>query len=45
VVIAEGQSGELQAPVDGVAYCKLNEPPGELADSEGRFTVELAPRP
>ena len=41
VVIAAGQSGELRAPVDGVAYCKLNEPPGELADSEGRFTVAL----
>lgn len=41
-VIAEGQRGEFQAAVDGVAYCRLNEPPGELADSEGRLTVELA---
>lgn len=45
VVIAEGPRGEFAAPVDGVAYCKLNEPPGELADSAGRFSVELAPRP
>ncbi len=45
VVIAEGQRGEFQAPGDGVVYCKLNESPGELADSAGRFAVEIAPRP
>lgn len=45
VVVAAGQSGEFQAQVDGPAYCKLNEPPGELADSAGRFSIELAPRP
>jgi hypothetical protein len=45
VVIAEGRRGEFVAPVDGVAYGRLNEPPGGLADSEGRFTVDLALRP
>ena len=44
VVLAEGGRGEFTAAADGVAYCKLNEPPGELADNDGHLTVEIGPK-
>jgi hypothetical protein len=44
VVLATGAAGEFTAAVDGVAYCKLNEPPGELADNDGRLAVVISPR-
>jgi len=44
VVLAEGGHGEFTAATDGVAYFKLNEPPGELADNDGHLTVEIGPK-
>jgi hypothetical protein len=44
VVLAAGAAGEFDATVDGVVYCKLNDPPGELADNDGRLTVAISPR-
>jgi hypothetical protein len=44
VVLAEGGHGEFTAAADGVAYFKLNEPPGELADNDGHLTVEIGPK-
>jgi len=41
VVLAEGDRGLFTALTDGVAYCKLNEPPGELADNDGHLAVVL----
>jgi hypothetical protein len=41
VVLAEGDRGLFTALTDGVAYCKLNEPPGDLADNEGHLAVVL----
>ncbi|MFM8709367.1 MAG: hypothetical protein ACKOHK_15135 [Planctomycetia bacterium] len=43
VVLAAGARGTFTAAVDGAVYCKLNEPPGELADNAGRLTVTLQP--
>jgi hypothetical protein len=40
-VLAEGDRGLFTALTDGVAYCKLNEPPGDLADNEGHLAVVL----
>jgi hypothetical protein len=41
VVLATGARDEFTAATDGAVYCKLNEPPGELADNEGQLTVEI----
>ena len=41
VVLAAGAKDEFAAVTDGAVYLKLNEPPGELGDDDGRFTVEL----
>lgn len=43
VVLAEGGHDEFTAAADGVAYFKLNDPPGELADNDGHLTVEIGP--
>jgi len=43
VVLAEGGRGSFTAAADGPVYCKINDPPGELADNEGRLAVTLAP--
>ena len=43
VVLATGSKGEFTAATDGVVYLKLNEPPGELSDDDGRLGVELTP--
>ena len=43
VVLAAGADGELTAVTDGVVFCKLNEPPGELADNDGHLTVAIEP--
>jgi hypothetical protein len=41
VVVAEGGHCEFTALADGTVFCKLNEPPGELADNDGKLTVEI----
>jgi hypothetical protein len=41
VVLAEGDRGLFTALTDGAAYCKLNDPPGELADNDGHLAVVL----
>jgi hypothetical protein len=43
VVLAAGADGELTAVTDGAVFCKLNEPPGELADNDGHLTVDIGP--
>ena len=43
VVLAEGTQGRFTAATDGPLYCKINEPPGELADNEGRLDVVVTP--
>jgi hypothetical protein len=43
-VLAAGTRGEFTAAADGVAFFKLNEPPGELADNDGRLTVTITPK-
>jgi hypothetical protein len=43
VVLAAGAGGAFAAATDGVVFCKLNEPPGELADDEGQLAVEISP--
>ncbi|MFM8434983.1 MAG: hypothetical protein ACKOBP_06505 [Planctomycetia bacterium] len=43
VVLAEGGEGSFTAAADGPVFCKINEPPGELADNEGRLDVTIAP--
>jgi len=43
IVLATGAEGTFTAATDGVVFCKLNDPPGELADNEGQITVELEP--
>jgi hypothetical protein len=43
VVLATGRRGEFTAATDGVVFCKLNEPPGELADNDGQLTAEIRP--
>ena len=43
-VLATGVDGEFTAATDGVVFCKLNEPPGELADNAGQLTVEIEPK-
>jgi hypothetical protein len=45
VVIGEGREGTIRARVDGPLFARLNEPPGELADSEGSILLRLAPGP
>jgi hypothetical protein len=42
-VLAAGAEGSVTAAVDGPLYCRINEPPGELADNEGRLDVVIAP--
>ena len=44
VVVAEGEGREFTAATDGTLFCKLNEPPGELADNNGHVTVEIEPK-
>jgi len=43
VVVADGAEGEFTAVADGVAFCKINEPPGEMADNDGHLTVDIEP--
>ena len=43
VVVAEGGRREFTAATDGTVFCKLNDPPGELADNDGQLTVEIEP--
>ena len=43
VVLAEGGRSEFTALTDGTIFCKLNDPPGELADNDGHLTVEIKP--
>ena len=44
VVVAEGGRREFTAAADGTVFCKLNDPPGELADNAGQITVEIEPK-
>jgi len=44
VMLATGRGSEFTAATDGVVFCKLNDPPGELADNEGHLTAEIAPK-
>lgn len=43
VVLATGAEGTFAPATDGVVFCKLNDPPGELADNDGQLTVEIEP--
>ena len=44
VVLATGAEGEFTAATDGTVFCKLNDPPGELADNDGQLMVEIEPK-
>jgi hypothetical protein len=44
VVLATGAEGTFTAATDGTVFCKLNDPPGELADNDGHLTVEIEPK-
>ena len=44
VVLAAGARGEFTAAADAVAFFKLNEPSGELADNAGQLTVTITPK-
>ena len=44
-VVGEASSATITATTDGPLFCKLNEPPGNLADDAGSFSVEIAPVP
>ena len=44
VVLHTGAKGEFTAATDGVVFLKLNEPPGELADDDGRLHVAIEPK-
>ncbi len=43
VVLGEGADTIVTAATDGPLYLKVNEPPAELADDAGEFTVDVAP--
>ena len=43
VVVAEGARREFTAATDGTLFCKLNDPPGELADNDGQLAVAIDP--
>lgn len=43
VVLGAGAASTVTAVVDGPLYLKVNEPPGDLADNHGAFSVVLAP--
>jgi hypothetical protein len=45
IVVAEGGHGEFAAATDGAVFCKLNEPPGELAENDGQLTAAISPLP
>lgn len=45
VVLVEGAGGGFTAAADGPLHCKLNEPPGELADDEGCLEAEFRLEP
>jgi hypothetical protein len=42
-VLATGADGVFTAAADGVVSFKINEPPGELADNDGRLSVAIEP--
>jgi hypothetical protein len=42
IVLANGRRGTFTAVADGTVFCKLNDPPGELADNDGQLTVVIA---
>ena len=44
IVLATGAGDTVTAANDGVVFCKLNEPPGELADNDGQLVVEIEPK-
>jgi hypothetical protein len=44
VVIGEGRAGTIRSRLDGPLFVRLNEPPGELADSEGSIRILLEPQ-
>lgn len=43
VVVADSGAAAFVALVDGPLFFKINEPPGDLADNEGGFRVEVEP--
>jgi hypothetical protein len=43
VVVATGAEGTFTPATDGVVFCKLNDPPGELADNDGQLAVAIEP--
>jgi hypothetical protein len=43
VVLGEGAAAAITAAVDGPLFLRVNEPPADLADDAGEFTVEIAP--
>lgn len=44
VVLGEGTEATFTAATDGPLSMKINEPPADLADDEGHFTIDLAPQ-
>jgi hypothetical protein len=43
VILGAGATAEITAAATGPLYLKINEPPGDLADTTGTYTVDLAP--
>ena len=41
VVLSEGTNGEIRPLVEGPLFLKVNESPGQLADSTGRYGVHI----
>jgi hypothetical protein len=43
VVLGAGSTSEIAAAVTGPLYARVNEPPGDLGDSVGSFSVDVMP--
>jgi hypothetical protein len=43
VILGAGATAEITAAATGPLYLKINEPPGDLADTTGTYTVNIAP--
>jgi hypothetical protein len=43
VILGAGATAEITAAATGPLYLKINEPPGDLADTTGTYTVDIAP--
>lgn len=45
VVLGEGAEAAIIAAADGPLYLRVNEPPADLGDDAGEFTVDISPDP